>query len=80
MKHIDRIAKRYLAPCPVCGKLPKLTRDYVFEEMTNKVCIIAKCKPIFGKPHIRIQVVGDNENNAINYCITSYNKAARNEH
>lgn len=77
MNYLDRVAKRYLAPCPVCGKLPNLKRDYACEESINKVCVASICKQFMQPLHIKVECVGDSIESAVSACISEYNMTAR---
>lgn len=38
-----------ILPCPVCGKLPKIT-------FLDECFAIAKCKPVFGRLHLIVSI------------------------
>lgn len=73
MDYLNKLSNRYLAPCPVCGKRPVMSKTDLAGCDTKGVCVVAQCKPIFRKPHIRVKCVADTEQNAINKCISEYN-------
>lgn len=44
-----------LKPCPICGRRPKVKRDYAYESaMFGAWCTII-CKPFLRKPHRKIE-------------------------
>lgn len=45
------IALAFLEPCPVCGKQPKVYRDYAYENSGFGAWCTIQCKPLFGKAH-----------------------------
>ena len=44
-----------LKPCPVCGKLPKIKRDYSYESAGFGAWCTIQCKPFLRKPHLKIE-------------------------
>ena len=44
-----------LKPCPVCGKFPKIKRDYCYEEMSYGARCTIQCKPFLRKPHLKVE-------------------------
>lgn len=41
--------------CPVCGKKPKVIRDYSYEASGYGAWCIIQCKPLFRKSHMRVE-------------------------
>lgn len=42
-------------PCPVCGKQPKIYRDYGYEQAGFGAWCTIECKPFLRKPHLRVE-------------------------
>ena len=47
--------KLKILPCPVCGKMPKIKRDYGYESAAFGALCTIQCKPFLKKPHLRIE-------------------------
>lgn len=43
------------SPCPVCGKKPKIYRDYGFEGCGFGAWCTIECKPFLRKPHLKVE-------------------------
>ena len=44
-----------IKPCPVCGKIPKVYRDYGYEAIGWGAWCTIQCKPFLRKTHIKIE-------------------------
>lgn len=44
-----------LLPCPVCGKYPKIKRDYNYEAASFGAWCTIQCKPLLRSPHLRVE-------------------------
>lgn len=42
-------------PCPVCGKQPKIYRDYNYEISGFGSWCTIECKPFLRKPHLMVE-------------------------
>jgi hypothetical protein len=45
-----------LLSCPICGKMPRVIRDSGYESMSFGAWCTIQCKPLFGKPHLKVEV------------------------
>lgn len=44
-----------LKPCPVCGRYPKIKRDYGYEQSGFGAWCTIQCKPFLRKPHLKVE-------------------------
>ena len=44
-----------LLNCPICGKQPKIKRDYAYESMSYGAWCTIQCKPLFHKQHLKAE-------------------------
>ncbi len=49
-----------IKPCPVCGKMPKVKRDYSYESSGFGAWCTIQCKPLFRNPVISQYLGGTN--------------------
>ena len=66
-----------LLPCPICGKAPKVKRDYAYEASGFGAWCIIQCKPFLRKPHIKVQVGKASWNRAYLMAATQWNEKAK---
>lgn len=62
-----------LKPCPVCGKMPKIIRDYTYEMNGFGAWCIIRCKPLF-KTHMKVEVGKASWNRALSYALEEWNR------
>ena len=62
-----------LKPCPICGKQPKVFRDYGYEESGYGAWCIIKCGTLF-KKHIKIEVGKAEWERALYYACLRWNE------
>jgi hypothetical protein len=67
-----------LKPCPVCGKLPKIKRDYNYEHSAFGAWCTIQCKPFLRKPHLKIEEGKASWDRALKYGIEHWNRRAEN--
>lgn len=64
-----------LKPCPICGKIPKIKRDYSLEANGYGAWCTIQCKPLFGKPHYKITHGKASWNRALRYAMIDWNNS-----
>ena len=69
---------RELKPCPKCGKLPKIKRDYNYEYSGFGAWCTIQCKPFLRKPHLKIEEGKASWDRALKYGIERWNERANN--
>lgn len=52
---VDGIILAFCEPCPVCGKQPKIYRDFAYEDAGFGAWCTIECKPFLRKPHLKIE-------------------------
>ena len=52
---VNDLAEELSNPCPVCGKQPKVYRDYAYEDAGFGAWCTIECKPFLRKPHIKVE-------------------------
>lgn len=65
-----------LKPCPKCGKMPKIKRDYGYESQGYGAWCTIVCKPFFGKPHLKVEEGKASWERALKYAIEAWNRRA----
>lgn len=50
-----RMQMNKVLPCPVCGKYPKIKRDYNYEASSFGAWCTIQCKPFLRKPHLKVE-------------------------
>lgn len=63
-----------LKPCPVCGKIPKVKRNYAYEASGYGAWCTIQCKPLFRKPHLKIEEGKSMWNRAYKHAIEDWNE------
>lgn len=61
--------------CPICGKQPRIKRDYGYESSGFGAWCTIQCKPIFRKPHLKIEEGKASWDRAFKYAIVHWNEA-----
>lgn len=67
--YLDRIR-----PCPVCGKMPKVYRDYGYEANGYGAWCTIECKPFLRKAHFKIESGKDRWKRAFMDAIDRWNE------
>ena len=62
-----------LMPCPICGKMPRVIRDTGYESMSFGAWCTIQCKPLFGKPHLKVEEGKASWERAYMYAIVDWN-------
>lgn len=65
-----------LKRCPVCGKSPKIHRDYGYESMGYGAWCTIQCKPILRKPHLKVEEGKSTWDRALKYAIERWDRMA----
>ena len=65
-----------LKPCPVCGRYPKIKRDFGYEASGFGGWCTIQCKPFFRKPHLKVEVGKSTFKRALEYAIDAWNRRA----
>lgn len=68
-----------LKPCPVCGRYPKIKRDYGYEQSGFGAWCTIQCKPFLQKPHLKIEEGKSTWERALNYGIEHWNRRVNND-
>ena len=63
-----------LKPCPVCGRQPKVKRDYAYESAGFGAWCTIQCKPFLRKPHAKIEEGKATWERALAYGIEHWNR------
>lgn len=66
--------KEEINPCPVCGKMPKVIRDYGYEQSGFGAWCTIVCKPLIGKPHLKVEQGKSTYIRAFKYAVKEWNK------
>lgn len=69
-----------LLPCPHCGKIPKIKRDYAYENCGYGAWCTIQCKPFFLPLHLKVEVGKSTWDRALEYAIKDWNKWCRIEY
>lgn len=64
-----------LKPCPICGKMPKVKRDYSYEVSGFGAWRTIQCKPFLRKSHLKIEEGKSTWDRAYKYAIVHWNEA-----
>ena len=62
--------------CPICGKMPKVKRDYAYEASWFGAWCTIQCKPLFRKPHLKIESGKSTWERAYKYAVIHWNESA----
>ena len=68
-----------LNPCPVCGKQPKIKRDYSYEAAGFGAWCTIQCKPFLRKPHLKVEEGKALWERALKYAVERWNKVTCHE-
>lgn len=52
---VDEFMNNFLNTCPVCGKAPKVYRDFAYEYSGFGSWCTIECKPFLRKPHVKVE-------------------------
>lgn len=66
-------AYKQLKPCPVCGRLPVIYRDYSYEYSGFGAWCTIQCKPFLRKPHLKIEEGKAGWERALKYAVEHWN-------
>lgn len=69
-----------LKPCPICGRLPKVTRDRKWEAKKMGARCIIECKPLFRKAHFRVEARKGSWDRALKFAFIDWNRSVKNEY
>ena len=64
-------------PCPICGKMPKIKRDYSYEGIGFGAWCTIYCKPFLKKPHLKIEEGKASWKPALHYGIKHWNEEVK---
>ena len=65
-----------LKKCPICGKQPKVKRDYNYEASGFGAWCTIQCKPLIGRHHLKIEEGKATWDRALKYAIEAWNRRA----
>ena len=65
-----------LKPCQICGKRPKIKRDYAYEASGFGAWCIIQCKPFLRKPHLKVEEGKAQWERALIYAVEAWNRQA----
>lgn len=68
-----KISTGVLRPCPRCGKIPKVYRDIGYEVSGFGAWCTIECKPIFRKPHFKVEQGKATWKRAFGYAVAVWN-------
>ena len=68
-----------LKPCPVCGKIPKIIRDYGYESSGFGAWCIIQCKPFMRRHHMKVEEGKASWERALKYAIEAWNRRVEHE-
>ena len=63
-----------LKPCPKCGKMPKIKRDYGYESQGYGAWCNIVCKPFLERLHLKVEVGKASWEMALKYAIEAWNR------
>lgn len=66
-----------ILPCPICGKIPKIKRDYSYESAGFGAWCTIYCKPFLKKPHLKIEEGKASWEPALYYGIKHWNEEVK---
>lgn len=64
-----------LKPCPVCGKQPRINRDYGYEVNGYGAWCTIQCKSFMRKPHLKVEEGKATWDRAVKYGIERWNRS-----
>lgn len=62
--------------CPICGKEPKVIRDWAYESNGYGSWCTIQCKPFMRKPHLKIEEGKSTWDRALQYGVERWNRLA----
>ena len=65
-----------LKKCPVCGKQPKVKRDYNSAASGFGAWCTIQCNLLIGRPHLKIEEGKATWDRALKYAIEAWNRRA----
>ena len=65
-----------LRPCPICGRFPKIKRDYGYERSGFGAWCTIQCKPLFRKSHLKVEEGKSTWDRALEYAMRRWNEEA----
>lgn len=68
-----------LNSCPVCGRRPKIKRDYYYESAGFGAWCTIQCKPFLRKPHLKVEEGKALWERALKYAVERWNKVTCHE-
>ena len=68
-----------LKPCPICGKRPKIKRDYGSEGSGFGAWCTIQCKPLLRMPHLKVEEGKAQWERALKCAIEEWNRRANDE-
>lgn len=66
-------------PCPVCGKQPKIYRDFGYEGAGFGAWCTIECKPFLRKPHMKVESGKSTWKRALMYAFEAWNRRAEDD-
>lgn len=64
----------YIRPCPICGKMPKIKRDYNYEDSFFGAWCTIQCKPFLRRAHVKVEHGNANWDIALERAIDDWNR------
>ena len=64
---------KYLEVCPICGRKPKIYRDFGYEASGFGAWCTIQCKRLFGKPHRKVESGKSTFDRALDEAIKDWN-------
>ena len=64
-----------IKPCPICGQFPQIKRDFGYESSGLGAWCTIQCKPIFCKPHLKVEEGKATWNRALECAVVHWNNA-----
>lgn len=62
-----------IKPCPICGRIPKVKREYGFEANGYGAWCTIQCKPFLRKPHRKVEHGKATWDRAYKYAVEEWN-------
>jgi hypothetical protein len=75
----EEVIANLRVPCPVCGKQPRIYRDYGYEESGFGAWCTIECKPLFRKPHLKVECGKAEWKRALMGAVEGWDARAENE-
>lgn len=64
----------HFSPCKICGKYPKVYRDFGYEESGFGAWCTIECRPFLRKPHCKIEEGKADFKRAFEYATNRWNE------